>query len=87
MALCLSVFFAKKHYVKETTDMAWPRVKEGRGGYHQEDVKHARAWKYKKGRHKKRWLNNIRDDMNEYKMTKYMEQNRSVWHMKTKAGT
>ena len=29
--------------------MVWPRVKEGRGGYHQEDVKHASARKEKKG--------------------------------------
>ena len=27
--------------------MVWPRVKEGRGGYHQEDVKHASARKEK----------------------------------------
>ena len=26
------------------------------------------------------------DDMNEYKMTKDMAQNQSVWHMKIKAG-
>ena len=29
---------------------------------------------------KKRWLDNIRDDMKEYKMTKDMMQNRSVAH-------
>ena len=29
--------------------MVWPHVKEGRGGYHQEDVKHASARKEKKG--------------------------------------
>ena len=29
--------------------MGWPRFKEGRGGYHQEDVKHASARKEKKG--------------------------------------
>ena len=28
--------------------MVWPRVKEGRGGYHQEDVKHASVRKEKK---------------------------------------
>ena len=33
---------------KETTEMVWSRVKEGRGGYHQEDVKHASAGKEKK---------------------------------------
>ena len=27
-----------------------------------------------------------RDDMEEYTMTKYMGQNRSVWHVKIKAG-
>ena len=29
--------------------MVWSRVKEGRGAYHQEDVKHASARKEKKG--------------------------------------
>ena len=29
--------------------MVWPRVKEGGGGYLQEDVKHANARKEKKG--------------------------------------
>ena len=66
--------------------MVWPRVKEGRGGYHQEDVKHASARKEKKGRPNKRWLDNIREDMKEYKMTEDMAQNRSVWHVKIKAG-
>ena len=60
----------------------WPHVKEGMGGYHQEDLKHASE---RRGRPKKRWLNNIRDDMKEYHTTKEMAQNRSVWHMKTKA--
>ena len=46
--------------MKQMTEMAWPR-----GEYHQEDVKHA-----SEGKEKKRWLDNIRDDMNEYKMTK-----------------
>ena len=32
------------------------------------------------------WLNIIRDDMKVYDMTKDMVQNRSVRHMKTKAG-
>ena len=67
--------------------MVWPRVKEGRGGYHQEDVKHASADKEKKRRLKKKWLHNIRDDMKEYKMTEHIAQNRSVWHVKTKAGS
>ena len=38
--------------------------------------------KGRRGRPKKRWLDNIRDDMREYKLA----QNRSVWHTKTKAG-
>ena len=29
--------------------MVWPRVKEGSGGYHQEDVTHASSRKEKKG--------------------------------------
>ena len=66
--------------------MVWPCVKEGRGGYHQEDVKHASARKEKKGRPKKRWLDNIREDMKEYKMTEDMAQNRSEWHVKIKTG-
>ena len=53
---------------------------------HQQDVKHASAGKDKKGPNN-RWLGNIRDDMKEYKMTKDMAQNRSAWHMKTKAGS
>ena len=41
--------------------------------------------KRRKGRPKKRWLDNIREDMKEYKMTEDMAQNRSVWHVKLKA--
>ena len=43
--------------------------------------------KRRKGRPKKRWLDNISDDMKEYKMTKDMAQNRRVWHTKTKGRT
>ena len=35
---------------------------------------------------KKRWLDNIREDMKEYKMTEDMPQNRNVRHVKIKAG-
>ena len=42
--------------------------------------------KRRSGRPKKRWLDNIRDDMKDYKVTKCMAQNRSAWHMKTNAG-
>ena len=42
--------------------------------------------KRRTGRPKKRWLDNTSDDMKEHKMTKNMAQNRSGWHMKTKAG-
>ena len=60
---------------------------EGRGRYHRDDVKHASAGKEKKGRPNERWLDNIRDDMKEVKLTNDMTQsNRSVWHMKTKVG-
>ena len=34
----------------------------------------------------KSWLDIIRDDIKEYKKTEDKAQNRSVWHMKTKAG-
>ena len=40
----------------------------------------------RRGRPKKRWLDNIREDMKEYKMTEDMAQNRNVWHVKIKAG-
>ena len=42
--------------------------------------------KRRRGRPKKRWLDNIREDRKEYKMTEDMAQNRSVWHVKIKAG-
>ena len=32
---------------KETTEMVWPHVKGGRGGYHQEDVEYAGVRKYR----------------------------------------
>ena len=58
--------------------MVWSRVKDGRGGYHQEDVKQASARNEKNGRPNKRWLHNIKVDMKEYKVTKDMAQNQSV---------
>ena len=54
------------------------RVKEGRGGYHQEDVKHANAGVGENRSPRKRWLVNIRDYMKEYNMTDDMAQNRNV---------
>ena len=42
--------------------------------------------KLRRRRPNKRWLDNNRDDMKEYEMTKDMAQARSVWHMKTRAG-
>ena len=41
--------------------------------------------KRRRGRPKKRWLDNIRDDMKEYKMTEDAAHNR-VWNMMTKDG-
>ena len=35
----------------------------------------------------KRWLDNIREDMKKYNITKDMAENRSAWHMKSKADT
>ena len=52
--------------VQGKTKMVWPRVKAGRGRYHQEDVKQVQG-KRRRGRPKKRWLDNISDDMKEYK--------------------
>ena len=41
----------------------------------------------RRGRPNKRLLDNIREDMKEYKMTEDIAaQNRSVWHVKIKAG-
>ena len=34
---------------------------------------------------RRRWLDNIRDDMKDYEMTEDMK-NRSAWHMKITAG-
>ena len=42
--------------------------------------------KRRRGRSKKIWLDNIREDMEEYIMTDGMAQNQSVWHMKTNTG-
>ena len=53
-----------------------------RRGQLQEDAKHTSA-EEEKGRPNKRWLDNIRDVMKEYKMIEAMA---CVWHMKTKAG-
>ena len=58
--------------------MVWPRFTEGRGGYHQGDDNYVGAGKEKKGRPKKRWLDNIKEDMKEFNMTEAMAQNRMV---------
>ena len=58
----------------------------GRGGYHEEDVKCASAAKQKKERRKKRWLDNIMENMKEHIVTHDMAQNPSAWHMETNAG-
>ena len=42
--------------------------------------------KRRRGRPKKRWLENIREDMKEFNVTEEMVESRSVWHMKIKAG-
>ena len=42
--------------------------------------------KRRRGRHKKQWLDDIREDMTVYNMTEEMAENRSECHMKTKAG-
>ena len=57
--------------------------KEGEDS-HQEDVKHAGAWKEKNAQEE--MIGQIRDDMKEYKMTEDMAQNRrNAWQMMTKA--
>ena len=43
--------------------MVWPRDKDGRGGYHREDVKHESAGREKRGEAKKIWQDNIMDGM------------------------
>ena len=67
--------------------MVWPRVKEGRGGYRQYDVKHASTGKRRRGGPIRYHysLDTIRDDMEEYEMTQHFAPNRSVWYMKTNA--
>ena len=42
--------------------------------------------KIRRGRPKKRWLDNIREDIKEYNTTEEMTEKRSVWHLKKKAG-
>ena len=60
----------------------WSIVKEGRGGgYH-----YASVWKEKKGLPENRWLDNIRDETKEYKMTEDIAQNRRVCDMTTMTG-
>ena len=60
------------------TVMVWSRVKERRGGYHQEDDNDAGAGK------EKRRLDNIQDDMKEYNVTEEMAENQSLVHVKIK---
>ena len=55
------------------------------GRYPQEDDNYAGAWKKKKVRPKKRWLDITREDKKEYNNKEDMADNRSVWHMKIEA--
>ena len=58
----------------KTTEMVRPRDKEGRKGrIPQEDGEYAGKWN--KGRPKKRSIDNMTEDMKEYKMTKEMAEN------------
>ena len=66
--------------------MVWPRVKEGREDTTKKMLNMQVQGKRRRGRPKKRWLDNIGEDMKEYKMTEDMAQDRSVWRMKTTAG-
>ena len=69
---CIYYNYQKAH----PAEMVWPLAKDGRGGYHQEDVKLATAGKEKgEGPTRDGW-----DDMKEYKMTVDMA------HVKIKAG-
>ena len=56
------------------------------GGYHQEDDDYAGAGKEKKGRPNTIWVDNIREDMNEYNVIEDMAISRSVWNIEIKAG-
>ena len=49
------------------TEVVWPCVEEGKGGYRQEDAGEENE---KKGRPGEMWMDNTREDMKEYKMTK-----------------
>ena len=60
----------------KTTAMVWPRVKDARGQYHQEDVNYIQVQgERRRGRPKKGWLDNIREDMKEYNMTQDTAEN------------
>ena len=66
--------------------MIWPRTKQGREETTKKMLNIQVQGKRRRGMPKKGWIDNIRDDMKEYNMTEEMAQDRSVWHMKTKAG-
>ena len=56
--------------MKETNEMVWLRVKEGREDNANNMLEVRVQGKRRTGRPKKRWLDNIRDDMKECNMTK-----------------
>ena len=51
-----------------------------------EEEKDTSNYAGKEKKAQKRWPDNIREDIKEYNVTEEMTQNRSVWHMKLKAG-
>ena len=44
------------------------------------------TWEDKKGRPRRRWLDNTREDMEKYEMTTDMTENRQYWKMMVKTG-
>ena len=64
--------------------MVWPRVKEGRKEGEDTTKKMITVpGKRRRGRPKKRWLDNINEDMKEYNMTEDVAENLCVWHLKS----
>ena len=47
---------------------------------------HGRTGEEKKGRPRRRWIDNNREDMNKYELTADMTENRQYWKMMVKTG-
>ena len=63
----------------ETTAMVWPHVRK-EGEDNTKNMLYIICRGKGKGSKKKRWIDNIREDMKEYRKTEDMTENRSVAH-------